>query len=157
MPPSATASLLSPLSSSSVELIPGLVVLSDAPRRTGPECKLRSCCSSRTQYVRYAICRSRRKGSSSAGAVPCGLATATTLWSSSCGAAPPCSPPGREGLVSSQHRWRRRNIPYAPPQRTRCAAATPLNHASLRPLVVKDSFIFSCHMLISVPSVRAVF
>ena len=37
MPPLATASLLSPLSSSSLELISGLVVLSDAPRRTGPE------------------------------------------------------------------------------------------------------------------------
>ena len=37
MPPSATDSLLSPLSSSSLELIPGLVVLSDAPRRIGPE------------------------------------------------------------------------------------------------------------------------
>ena len=37
MPPSATDSLLPPLSSSSLELIPGLVVLSDAPRRTGPE------------------------------------------------------------------------------------------------------------------------
>ena len=119
--------------------------------------ELRGCCSSRTQYVLYAIRRSRRKGSSNVGAVPCGLASATTMWSSSCGAAPPCSPHGREGLVSSQHRWRRRSIPYASPQRTRHVAATPLNHASLRPLVVKDSFIFSGHVLMSVPSVRAVF
>ena len=37
MPPLATDSLLSPLSSSYLELIPGLVVLSDAPRRAGPE------------------------------------------------------------------------------------------------------------------------
>ena len=37
MPLSATASLLSPLSSSSLDLIPCLVVLADAPRRTGPE------------------------------------------------------------------------------------------------------------------------
>ena len=36
MPPSATGSLLAPLSSPSLELIPGLVVLSVAPRRTGP-------------------------------------------------------------------------------------------------------------------------
>ena len=37
MPPSATDPLLAPLSSSSLELILGLVVLTDAPRRTGPE------------------------------------------------------------------------------------------------------------------------
>jgi hypothetical protein len=61
MPPSATDSALSPLSSSFPELIPGLVVLSAAPRRTGPEWKLRGCYSTRTQYVRYAICRGRRK------------------------------------------------------------------------------------------------
>ena len=61
MPPSATDSLLSPLSLSYLELILGLVVLSDAPRRTGLECKVRGCCSSRTRYVRYALCGSRRK------------------------------------------------------------------------------------------------
>ena len=37
MPPSAFISLLPPLSSSSIELIMGLVVLFETPRRTGPE------------------------------------------------------------------------------------------------------------------------
>ena len=45
----------SPPRALSFELIPGLVVLVESPRRAGPEWLLRGGFSSRTQYIRYAI------------------------------------------------------------------------------------------------------
>ena len=158
MPPSATGSLLSPLSAplctASGSCSP---VRFSPPNRAGVG--LRGCCSSRTQYVRYANYRGRRKilhlcwrsplrpllGHSSVVFFFKGRRLPGSLldvlgWclSSTCGGG------GRS--------------PYASPQPTRSAvAATPLNRASLRPSVRQRFIHLLAHLLMSNPSVRAVF
>ena len=143
MPPLATGSLLSPLSSPSLELILGLVVLSDAPRRTGPECKLRGYCSSRTQYVRYAVCRRRRKilqqcwrsplrprlGHSTVAFFLRDVASLAPFWTFGVGIsrAPVAAPADPVRFTAAD---------------AICVAATPLNRASLRP-TVRQRFIIS--------------
>ena len=114
MPPSATDSALSPLSSSFPELIHGLVVLSAAPRRTGPEWKLRGCYSTRTQYVRYAICRGRRKILQQCWRSPLRPRLGHNTVVSFLRDVASLAPFWTLGLVFSEHRWRRLQAPVRP-------------------------------------------